>query len=156
MSNEHKEMSEQEWQDSVKSYNEAQAKIATLKTGQQQQQVRSMHEQPQSTAAVWDAATEARWNGWLDARCKNLIVTEWNEWGNKIVLDIMEDMCGAIGEEAGKAECELRDQLRKEFAAEITKVEKKFAAKILKMQKETVTRGANIVTLPNPLVIRKQ
>src|SRR5437870_220323 len=31
-----------------------------------QRQVRSMYEQQQSTAPVWDAPTEARWNAWFD------------------------------------------------------------------------------------------
>jgi hypothetical protein len=109
---------------------------------------REMHE---ARIPVLDQASQARWDAWLDSRCKALIVSEWNEWGHENTMGMLLHIVGFIGTKVGKAERELRDELRKEFADEIANVKKEFNAKIVKMRKETSERGVNVVDLPNPL-----
>ncbi|MGY2905237.1 hypothetical protein [Bradyrhizobium sp. URHC0002] len=121
-----------------------------------QQQVRQMYEQQRPTM---DPATQKLWDGWCDARCRNIVAEDGSERFRAMFWSLFADEIGeALGEEIGKLDAEITREMRqtfadvrKEFTAEITKLRRENA----KLRKDLVANRSGSTAATSPVFLKK-
>lgn len=121
-----------------------------------QRQVQTMHEQNRPTL---DPATMVLWDAWFERRFHEMAKPRLKQ----LARHMAETVGTSVGASMGKHHKELRDQMRKEHADEITKMKREFNSKLSKLRAELALQkghaSGKIVDLPNLLstsvVIRK-